>query len=71
MSDFTTILDTRQKEVEERLDRSWQPETTQPVLGGGNLVYEMSSRVKAVAAGGIGVIEQLVTGVGLRSSIDE
>ena len=71
MNDFTTILGQRQREVEERLDRSWQPETEKPVMGTGNLRYELSTRVRAISAGGIGVIEQLVEAVGLRRAIDE
>ena len=71
MNDVTTILNRRQQEVEARLDPAWQPETELPVLGAGNLVYEMGDKVRAIAAGGIGLIEQLVDAIGLRSKLDE
>jgi len=71
MNNSTTVLEQRQREVDVRLDRRWQPESKRPILGSGNLVYEISSRVKAMSAGGIGLIEQLVESVGLRRSLDE
>ena len=71
MSEFTSILELRQQEIDERLDPSWQPVTYRPVIGAGNLKYELGARVRATSAGGIGVIEQLVETIGLRRSLDE
>lgn len=70
MNDSTTILGRRQQELEARIDPSWQPETEAPVLGSGNLVYLMGDKVRAIAAGGIGVVEQLVEAIGLRRQLD-
>lgn len=70
MNDSTTILDRRQQELEERLDPSWQPLTAVPVVGSGNLTYEMGDKVRAIAAGGLGLMEQLVEAVGLRRLLD-
>lgn len=71
MNDSTTILERRQQELEARIDPSWQPETATPVLGSGNLVYVMGDKVRAIAAGGIGLVEQLVEAIGLRRCLDE
>ena len=71
MKELTTILPTRQHEVEARLDPAWQPETEAPVVGAGTLVYEMGEKVRAIAAGGIGLVEQLVDAIGLRARLDE
>ena len=70
MNDFTTILDQRQQELETRVDPSWQPETEAPVLGAGTLRYQMGDKVRALAAGGIGLVEQLVDAIGLRGFLD-
>ena len=41
------------------------------MVGTGNLVYEMGAKVRAIAAGGIGLVEQLVDAIGLRARLDE
>jgi hypothetical protein len=41
------------------------------MFGGGNIVYRMAKRTKAVVCGGIGAIMRLARGVGLISVIDE
>ena len=71
MKHLTTILKPRQHELEARLDPAWQPETEAPVVGTGNLVYELGEKVRAIAAGGIGLVEQLVDAIGLRARLDE
>ena len=71
MKHRTTILTSRQHELDARLDPAWQPETDVPVVGTGNLVYEMGEKVRAIAAGGIGLVEQLVEAIGLRARLDE
>jgi len=71
MKELTTILPPRQRELEARLDPAWQPETEAPVVGAGTLVYEMGEKVRAIAAGGIGLVEQLVEAIGLRARLDE
>lgn len=41
-----------------------------PVLRGTGAVYEIASRVRAVAAGGIGLMHQMVKAIGLDREID-
>ncbi len=64
-------LATRQKQLETRLDRSWQPQREDPVLESGNIHYEVSGRVKAVDCGGLGMLQTVVSATGLREAIDE
>jgi hypothetical protein len=71
MNDFTTILERRQHELEARIDPTWQPESEVPVMRSGNLAYLMGDKVRAIAAGGIGLVEQLVEATGLRRRLDE
>ena len=64
-------LAARQGELKKRLDRSWQPQREDPVLESGNIHYEVSGRVKAVNCGGLGMLQTVVSAVGLRAAIDE
>lgn len=66
-----TFLRQRQNSLQDRLDPSWQPVTATPVMGGGNLHYEVSGRHQAVGCGGLGLIQAVVESVGLRQAIDE
>lgn len=61
----------RQRSIEERLDPSWHPERETPVLEGGNVQYEVSDRVAAIACGGLGMLESVVDAVGLRQELDQ
>lgn len=70
MKEFTTILERRQQELEARLDPYWQPETETAVMGSRNVAYAMGDKVRAIAAGGIGLVEQLVEAIGLRRYLD-
>jgi hypothetical protein len=67
----TLVLASRQAELATRLDPRWQPQTTEPVLAGGNIRYELSARIHAIDCGGLGMIQQLVATLGLRETIDE
>ncbi len=64
-------LAARQRQLEKRLDRSWQPQREDPVLESGNIHYEVSGRVKAVDCGGLGMLQTVVSATGLREAIDE
>ncbi len=64
-------LAARQKELQKRLDRSWQPQREDPVLESGNIHYQVSGRVKAVKCGGLGMLQTVVSATGLRAAIDE
>lgn len=61
----------RQQELEDRLDRRWQPEREQPVLESGGVQYEVSGRCEAIGCGGLGMLQALVQRVGLSSAINE
>ena len=71
VSKNTVIFEQRQRRIQKRLDRSWQPIRDEPVLEGGNVCYEVSGRVQAVGCGGLGLIQQVVETTGLRPAIDE
>ena len=64
-------LEFRQSAMGERLDRRWQPEREEPVLESGNVLYEVSGRVQAINCGGLGMMQTVVSQVGLREAIDE
>jgi len=66
-----TNFERRQKSVQERVDPSWQPERSRPVLEGGNVHYEVSGRVQAIDCGGLGLMQEVVAAVGLAEAIDE
>ena len=70
--DHTSIIDKRQEELNERLDRRWQPETESPVFGslGGNVDHEVAERTRAFNHGGLGLVQQLVKLIGLPEEID-
>jgi hypothetical protein len=56
--------------IEHRLrDRAWSPQG-KPMLSAKNIRYEMSSRDRAITAGGIGAMQQLAQKLGLASAID-
>ena len=64
-------LDLRQRSLKDRLDRRWQPERSDPVLESGNIRYEVSERIQAVNCGGLGLMQAVVSRVGLRAAIDD
>ena len=65
------ITNKRQEELERRLDRSWRPKSGGRVLRGGNIVYDVSSRMEGVSSGGLGLIVQLVKRLKVAERIDE
>ena len=67
MNDLSTVLNHREQEVAARLYPLWQPETETEVLGAGNLFYKMADELCRIAAGGIGLVEQLVDAIGFSS----
>ena len=64
-------LSKRQHDQSKRLRRSFGGATDGPVIGGGNIHYEVAERSSAINCGGIGVIGQLVERIGLKRMIDE
>jgi hypothetical protein len=64
-------IERRRKRIEERLDRRWQPERLEPVMEEANIRYEVSDRVSATDAGGLGMMRSVVRCLGLAELIDE
>ena len=67
----TRILEERKAEIEARLDPSYQPQSTCPVLGGAATRFEVSGRVQAIHCGRLASIHAVVGSIGLARSIDE
>jgi hypothetical protein len=58
------------RQIDKRLDKT-KLGMPCPVLSASNIHYEISSRQRAISAGGIGAIHQMVKWLGLDSSINE
>lgn len=57
--------------IEHRLrDRVWSPQD-KPMLAARDIHYELSSRDRAIAAGGLGAMQQLAQRLGIAVAIDE
>lgn len=63
-------LDERKARLDERLDPSWQEARATPMLAGANTRYEVSAGSQAIPCGGIGLVHELVRGLGLAEAID-
>lgn len=59
----------RKRRIEKRLDKTKLPREC-PVLSASNIHYEIAERTQAIAAGGIGVMHQLVKRLGLDQTIN-
>ena len=59
--------------IERRLDRENKNHNDdgRPVLRGTGAVYEISKRVRAVAAGGVALMQEMVKAIGLDAEIDD
>ena len=57
--------------IERRLDQKQTKTKPGPVFTAGNIHYDVSDRIHAIAHGGIGAIHALVDRIGLAKSIDE
>ena len=69
--DTSRILRNRKRRIARRLDPGRTSATSEPVMKGGNLHYEMSERVGAISAGGIGAIHLMARKIGLVDDIDQ
>jgi hypothetical protein len=59
------------RRIEHRLrERVWSPQD-KPMLAAANIHYELSSRDRAITAGGIGAMQLLAQKLGLAAAIDE
>ncbi len=70
MRNSNKAIERRQRSIDKRLDRSWQPERAVPVMERRNVCYEVSDRVEAMPAGGMGMIVAMVDRLGLREALD-
>jgi hypothetical protein len=66
----SVALNKPQVEAAAHLKREFGKSPDEPVIGGGNIAYEVSKRISAICCGGLGVISQLVARVGLREAIN-
>ena len=68
---FRRELRRSKQRIEHRLrDRVWSPQD-RPMMTARNIHYELSSRDRAITAGGIGAMQQLAQKLGLAAAIDE
>lgn len=58
------------RRIERRLRAAVRVNVAEPVLGRGNIRYEIADRTRAIAHGGIGLIQKLVNKTGLAEEID-
>lgn len=61
----------RRKKLKDRLDPKWQPERQNPIMEVANIRYEVSDRISATDAGGIGLMRSVVQSLGLQKLIDD
>ncbi len=57
------------RRIERRLDKT-KFDDSSPVLSGANIHYEVSDRTRAISAGGLGMIHQMVGRLGLTETIN-
>ena len=60
-----------EQEKASRLKSGSRCQSSKPVIGASNIHYEVSQRAGAIGCGGIGLVAEMVRGVGLASAIDE
>jgi len=59
------------RRIRRRLDRPVSAPAPEPVITAANIQYEVATRTRAIACGGIGAIHLLVRNLGLAEAIDE
>lgn len=68
---FKRELRRSKQRIEHRLrDIAWSPQD-EPMMGAKNIHYEMSSRDRAISAGGIGAMQLLAQRLGVAKAIDD
>ncbi len=58
------------KQIERQLEAAVAVNEGGPVLGGGNIEYELSSKARGIAHGGMGLIQRVVRRLGLAQAIN-
>ena len=62
-------LDARKRRTAQRIDkRNWNGQS--PMIDPPTIHYELADRTQAIAAGGLGIVQQLVKQLGIRESIN-
>lgn len=64
------ILQKRKRRIESRLDKTKLPDSENPMMNASNIHYDVSDKVNALDAGGIGIIHKMVRSIGLIDEID-
>lgn len=64
-------LAAEKKRIEQRLKAAVKVNNGGPVLGKGNVRYELAGKIRGIGQGGIGLIQRLVKKIGLAREIDE
>ncbi len=64
-------IDREKRKTERRLERASKAGDRGPVLRGSRIRYEIADKTRAIGAGGIGMIRELVRSTGLARRIDE
>jgi Transposase DDE domain group 1 len=64
-------LAARQRQINDRLDKTRLGDCSRPVLDASNIRYEISERVHAISYGGIGAFHLLAQNIGLIDAIDQ
>jgi hypothetical protein len=59
------------RKIRQRLDRPVTAPSPEPVFTASNIQYDVASKTRAIACGGIGAIQLLVRKLGLAEAIDE
>ena len=63
-------LAARKRRIQRRLDKTKFGRAC-PVISASNIEYDVTDRTRAIAAGGIGLIHQVVKGLGLDQAINQ
>ena len=61
----------RKKKIRNRVEKRNWPEQPRPMLGGGNICYDVDGRHEAISYGGVGSIHQLALRSGLIAEIND
>src|SRR5450432_1418613 len=59
-----------QRRIERRLDKNNKTGCEQPMITASNIHYEIADRTRAIASGGIGMIQRVARKLGLVEAID-
>ena len=67
---ITKELQKRKRKIEKRLARKNYPDQKAPMFKANNLHYELSGKINAINAGGLGLFHYLLQKLGLDQSIN-